>query len=83
MEAESLARALAVNRSLQELDYSKNKIGDNGIAHIATCSLDKHYLVTSLNILVAATYQIYQGVYQSLARALAVTNLVFTIIQLL
>ena len=36
MGVQSLARALAVNRSLQELNISKNEIGDNGIAHIAT-----------------------------------------------
>ena len=34
--AESLARALADNRSLQELSISDNNIGDNGIAHITT-----------------------------------------------
>ena len=34
--AESLARALTVNRSLQELNVSYNEIGDKGIAHIAT-----------------------------------------------
>ena len=33
---ESLARALADNRSLQELSISDYNIGDNGIAHIAT-----------------------------------------------
>ena len=34
--AESLARALFVIRSLEELDISDNSIGDDGIAHIAT-----------------------------------------------
>ena len=34
--AESLARALAVNRSLQELNISHNGFGENGIAHIVT-----------------------------------------------
>ena len=33
--AESLARALAVNSSLKELNISYNEIGDKGIAHIA------------------------------------------------
>ena len=45
--AESLARALAVNRSLQVLDISDNKIGDNGIAHIAT-ALQTNNSLTSL-----------------------------------
>ena len=40
--AESLARALTVNRSLQELDISENKISDNGMAHIVTAlQIDK------------------------------------------
>ena len=34
--AESLARALAVNSSLEALSINDNKIGDSGIAHIAT-----------------------------------------------
>ena len=34
--ADSLAKALAVNRSLQELQISNSKISDNGIASIAT-----------------------------------------------
>ena len=41
--AESLAKALADTRSLQELSISDNKIGDNGIAHIATALQDKHH----------------------------------------
>ena len=34
--AESLARALTVNKTLQELEINSNNIGDKGIAHIAT-----------------------------------------------
>ena len=34
--AESLARALAVNSTLEALNISKNNIGDKGIGHIAT-----------------------------------------------
>ena len=33
--AKSLARGLAVNKSLQELNISDNQFGDNGIGHIA------------------------------------------------
>ena len=47
LEMESLARALAVNSTLEELDISKNIIGDNGIGHIATALLTN----TTLKIL--------------------------------
>ena len=47
---ESLARALAVNKSLQELDISYNKIGDNGIAHIAT-ALQKNTTLESVTFM--------------------------------
>ena len=44
--AESLARALAVNRSLLELYISSNQIGNNGIAHIATALQTNNTLQT-------------------------------------
>ena len=47
--AESLARALAVNRSLQELDIDNNDIGDSGIALIATV-LHTNTTLTKLRI---------------------------------
>ena len=47
--AESLARALTVNRSLQELDISENKISDNGMAHIVT-ALQTNNTLKQLNI---------------------------------
>ena len=45
--AESLARALAVNCTLEELNISDNEIGDNGIGHIGTALLTN----TTLKIL--------------------------------
>ena len=47
MEMESLARALAVNSTLEELDISYNNIGDEGIGHIAAALLTN----TTLKIL--------------------------------
>ena len=44
--AESLARALAINRSLQEMDISRNKIINSGIAHIATALQTNNTLKT-------------------------------------
>ena len=46
LEMESLARTLAVNCSLEELDISDNNIGDNGIGHIATALLTNTTLKT-------------------------------------
>ena len=39
MEIESLARVLAVNSTLEELDISNNNIGDKGIGHIGIALL--------------------------------------------
>ena len=47
LEMESLARALAANSTLEELNISDNEIGDNGIGHIGTALLTN----TSLKIL--------------------------------
>ena len=44
---ESLARALAANSTLEELDISRNNIGDEGIGHIGTALLTN----TTLKIL--------------------------------
>ena len=68
---ESLARALAVNRSLQELDISRNQIGDNGIAHIATALQTNTTTMTTLNI---SNCSISDVGAESLARALAVNR---------
>ena len=46
---ESLARTLAVNNTLEELDISNNKISDEGIGHIGTALLTNTTLKT-LNI---------------------------------
>ena len=46
MGAESLARALVVNRLLQELNISDNSISNNGIAHIATAFQTNNILET-------------------------------------
>ena len=74
---ESLARALAVNRSLQELNISKRTvIGDNGIAHIAT-ALQTNTTLRSLNISRCFTNpycDISDVGWESLARALAVNR---------
>ena len=43
---ETLARALAVNRTLEYLDISSNNIGDAGIAHIANALLTNATLKT-------------------------------------
>ena len=48
--AESLARALEVNSSLEELDISYNNIGDKGIGHIATALLTNTCSLKILNI---------------------------------
>ena len=68
---ESLAIALAVNRSLQELDISRNQIGDNGIAHIATALQTNTTTMTTLNI---SNCSISDEGAESLARALAVNR---------
>ena len=47
LEMESLARALAANSTLEELDISRNNIGDEGIGHIGTALLTN----TTLKIL--------------------------------
>ena len=47
LEMESLARALAVNSTLEELDISNNNLGDKGIGHIGTALLTN----TTLKIL--------------------------------
>ena len=47
--AESLARALEVNTSLEELAIIDDTIGDNGIAHIAKC-LQKNNTLKSLHV---------------------------------
>ena len=47
LEMESLARALAVNSTLEELNISKNIIGDKGVGHIGTALLTN----TTLKIL--------------------------------
>ena len=44
---EILARALAVNNSVEELDISNNKFSDNGIAHIAALQTKR---MISLNV---------------------------------
>ena len=68
--AESLARALTVNRSLQELNISFNKIGDNGIAHIST-ALQTNTTMTKLGI--GHCSMLDEGA-ESLARALAINS---------
>ena len=49
LEMESLARALADNSTLEELDISNNEIGENGIGHIAT-SLQKNSTLKVLHL---------------------------------
>ena len=46
LEMKSLARTLAVNSTLEELDISRNIIGDEGIGHIGTALLTNTSLKT-------------------------------------
>ena len=69
---ESLAKALVVNSSLQELNVRENEIGDNGIDHIANTSLQTD--TCSIKVLNISQCSISDEGAKSLAKALAVNR---------
>ena len=68
--AESLARALSVNSSLEELDISDTSIGDEGVAHIASALQTN----TTMQVLDVKNCGISDKGAESLARTLAASS---------